>query len=143
MILGAALLLTAACGPRPVYVHFDTGMESPRSDSQRAIDEAVLVLESHPELHAGVIGHTDGAGAKGLNKQLSLRRARSVRDALVARHIDWKRVTVAARGEESPIGNNGTEEGRAQNRRTEIFFFDPMKGGLEVQYGAHIEISVQ
>jgi outer membrane protein OmpA-like peptidoglycan-associated protein len=143
LLVLAAVSLAVSCGPSAVYVHFDSGMEGPRgSDDRAAIDNAVGVLQSHPELNAAVIGHTDNQGTEGLNKQLSLRRARTVRDQMV-KHIDPKRIVVAARGDFVPVGDNTTEEGRAQNRRVEIFFYDPKGGELSSQYGARIEIHVQ
>jgi flagellar motor protein MotB len=139
----AAVSLAVGCGPSTVYVHFDSGMETPRGpDESAAIDHAVSVLQGHPELNAAVIGFTDNQGTEGLNKQLSLRRARTVRDDMV-KHIDPKRIVVAARGDFVPVGDNGTAEGRAANRRVEIFFYDPKGGELSAQYGAQIEIHAQ
>ncbi len=143
LLLLAAVSLAVSCGPSVVYVHFDSGMETPRgSDDRAAIDNAVGVLKAHPEMNAAVIGHTDNQGPEALNKQLSLRRARTVRDQMV-KHVDPKRIVVAARGDFVPVGDNTTEEGRAANRRVEIFFYDPKGGDLSAQYGAKIEIHVQ
>jgi len=135
------LLFAVSCRPGPLFVYYDSGMETPRGAADRgAIDEAVRVLEAHPELNAAVIGYTDDKGPPALNKQLSLARARHVRDAMVAEDVDQERLVVAARGDLLPAASNDTEQGRAKNRRTEIFFFNPKKGDLEVQYGARIEV---
>ena len=78
-----------------------------------------------------------------INKQLSLRRARVVRDKLVGQRIDPTRLSVASRSDYEPRWSNETEEGRAGNRRTEIFFFDPHEGDLSTQYGIAIEVHAQ
>ncbi|QFU74331.1 OmpA family protein [Halioglobus maricola] len=68
-----------------------------------------------------IIGHTDSVGAEDYNQQLSERRASAMRDFLVnERGIDSSIIDVSGMGESSPIGDNGTAEGRAQNRRVEV-----------------------
>jgi hypothetical protein len=142
--LVAGLAALTACGPGPYYVHFDTGMEVPKAAEDRAaIDEAARTLEAHPELHAAVIGHTDDTGNEAINRQLSARRARVVRDALVAAKIAPARLVVAARSDLDPATKNDSDEGRAKNRRTEIFLFDPRRGELSKQYGAKLEVDVR
>ena len=139
----ALLFLATSCRQGPVFVYFDSGMEAPRdSRDDAAIDKAARVLEAHPELRAAVIGHTDDMGGVALNKQLSRRRAKVVRDKLVADGVDPARVVMAARGQLLPRESNETAKGRAGNRRAEIFFFDPRDGELSEQYGARLELHI-
>jgi outer membrane protein OmpA-like peptidoglycan-associated protein len=62
-------------------------------------------------------GHTDSVGSDAYNQALSERRARAVVDFLAAQGVDASRIRAVGRGESQPIADNGTEEGRAQNRR--------------------------
>lgn len=81
--------------------------------SQRLLDGALL----------GVVvkGHTDSVGADAYNDALSLRRAESVAAYLVTQGVPADKVKTAGLGESQPLGDNATDEGRAQNRRVEIF----------------------
>ena len=90
-------------------------------ESRPIVDEIVALLKKRPALRVGVEGHTDNTGAPAANKTLSEARARSVRRG-------WSRARASMRansfsagfGQESPIADNRTEEGRAKNRRVEI-----------------------
>ncbi len=78
------------------------------------------MLVSHPTSEIEIIGHTDSIGNADYNMTLSLQRAKSVRDYLIYKGIDGKRLDYKAMGQSMPIATNTTEEGRAKNRRTEI-----------------------
>jgi len=62
-------------------------------------------------------GHTDNVGAKDANLKLSRDRADSVKAYLVKGGVVASRLTTAGFGDAQPVADNGTEEGRAQNRR--------------------------
>jgi outer membrane protein OmpA-like peptidoglycan-associated protein len=65
-------------------------------------------------------GYTDSSGSAELNRDISRQRAESVRQYLLMRGIDESRVTAVGYGEDYPIADNATAEGRAANRRVEI-----------------------
>ncbi len=65
-------------------------------------------------------GHTDASGDKELNFTIALRNAKDIRDELKAKGVDNKQIETTSRGEESPIADNETEQGRKSNRRIEI-----------------------
>lgn len=91
--------------------------------SARALDELrsiVAVLGLYPEHRLIAEGHTDATGDESFNERLSQARAQAVRDALVARGIDPRRIGVAGHGERLPVADNATTAGRALNRRVEI-----------------------
>ena len=78
------------------------------------------VLDQYPERRIAVEGHTDAAGGELANQQLSEKRAEAVRAAMIARGIEPGRIDMAGYGEGTPVAENDTPKGRAQNRRVEI-----------------------
>jgi outer membrane protein OmpA-like peptidoglycan-associated protein len=78
------------------------------------------MMKSNPDLKIGVEGHTDNVGSPASNKTLSEARAKSVVSALVAQGISADRLTPAGYGQDNPVADNNTEEGRAKNRRVEL-----------------------
>ncbi|MBB1059020.1 OmpA family protein [Marilutibacter spongiae] len=67
-----------------------------------------------------VEGHTDNQGDPAANQALSQRRAQAVADALVAAGVSASRLQVEGLGQSRPLGDNGSAEGRARNRRVEV-----------------------
>jgi len=98
-------------------VHFKTDRAEIEARSFELLDNIAAVLASHDQLKIEVEGHTDSQGDDGYNKKLSQRRAEAVVAYLVKQGIDKARLTGRGFGEEKPIADNNTEEGRAQNRR--------------------------
>ncbi|NKC30160.1 OmpA family protein [Falsiroseomonas selenitidurans] len=102
-------------------VFFDTGEDTLRPESDAALAQAAALLRSQPDLRLRVEGHTDAEGDDAFNRTLSQRRADRVRQALVERHgIAPARLTAAGLGEDRPVADNATPEGRARNRRVEL-----------------------
>jgi outer membrane protein OmpA-like peptidoglycan-associated protein len=91
------------------------------------LDAVHALLKSTPALKLAINGHTDNRGPDAYNKTLSERRAAAVRAALIARGLPGKeasRVVSGGFGAAEPIADNGTEEGRARNRRVELVKID-------------------
>ena len=88
--------------------------------STRTLDEVATVLKAYPEAEVVVEGHTDATGVPADNQRLSLERADAVKSALVARGVSADRIKTAGLGQDRPVASNGTVEGRAKNRRTEL-----------------------
>ncbi|MFP5398949.1 MAG: OmpA family protein [Gammaproteobacteria bacterium] len=86
-------------------------------------------LGSEPQMRVRVVGHTDNTGSDAINDPLSLRRAESVRDYLSDRGVAASRIEVSGRGAREPVATNDTPEGRAKNRRVEIFLRDMQTAG--------------
>ncbi len=103
-----------------LYINFDTGKSVIKPDSKSIIEQIVQMLKSNPELKISVEGHTDNVGTPASNKTLSEERAKSVVYAIVSQGIAAERLSSTGYGQDKPIGDNTTEEGRAKNRRVEL-----------------------
>lgn len=86
----------------------------------RLFQVAMALQTLRPGQSVVVEGHTDSTGGDEYNKQLSLRRAESVRDFLISQGVPPDRIRAMGHGEEKPITDNKSPEGRANNRRVEI-----------------------
>ena len=84
------------------------------------VESRAAVLKQATGFAVEVQGHTDNVGADADNQRLSEQRATAVAKYLTGYGIEATRVTSAGFGETKPVASNDTEEGRAQNRRTEI-----------------------
>lgn len=103
-----------------LYINFDTGKSTIKPESSTIIDQIVQMLNANPGLKISVEGHTDNVGNPKSNKMLSNERAKAVVRAIVAQGIDAKRLSALGHGQDKPIADNRTEEGRAKNRRVEL-----------------------
>ena len=101
-------------------IRFDTGKAVIRPESLPILDEMVSLLNNHSELNLMIEGHTDATGTPEGNRKLSTERALAVRSALLAKGIDSSRLESRGFGQDRPVADNGTEEGRARNRRVEL-----------------------
>jgi outer membrane protein OmpA-like peptidoglycan-associated protein len=107
-------------------VYFKTGKDVIESKSFPLLDNIAAVLKSHPEIKViRVEGHTDNVGDAAKNKDLSQRRAASVKKYLVEKGgIDAARLEPVGYGQEKPVADNATDDGKQQNRRVEFVIVD-------------------
>jgi OOP family OmpA-OmpF porin len=103
-----------------LYINFDTNKATLRPDAQPIMDEIEKLLSSDGALKLSIEGHTDSDGAADHNRQLSTARARAVFGALVGLGVDPTRLSSKGFGPDKPIADNGTDEGKAKNRRVEL-----------------------
>lgn len=104
-------------------VFFDNNKSTLQAESKRALNNVVTLMKVYPNMTIEVRGHTDNSNKStdvNYNTTLSQKRADAVRDALVKTGIDSKRITSKGFGDAQPVAPNTTEEGKAQNRRTEF-----------------------
>jgi OOP family OmpA-OmpF porin len=99
---------------------FETGSTNLTSESKAQIDNMVAILNAYPAVKIKIGGYTDDRGDAQANLDLSGRRATKVMEAIVAAGIATDRVEAEGYGDQHPVADNATEEGRAQNRRTAV-----------------------
>lgn len=98
-----------------VFFNFDSYTLLPKSKSE--LDRMVKVMNDNGQIDVSIIGHTDYIGTEAYNQQLSMKRARSVVNYLVAKGIDKDRLSFEGKGELFPAVPNTSPENRAKNRR--------------------------
>ena len=109
----------------PNDVSFDVGSAAIRPALRGVLDPFAASLRDDPHARISIVGHTDSTGSEATNNPLSVERAQSVRDYLSSRSVAASRIETAGRGEREPVADNGTADGRAKNRRVEIFLREP------------------
>jgi len=102
-------------------IYFDFNKATIKPESKPALDDAAKILKDNPSIKVEIQGHTDSIGSDAYNLSLSDKRAWAVVNYLVQNYgIDINRLTAKGYGESRPIADNGTEDGRALNRRVEF-----------------------
>jgi OmpA-OmpF porin, OOP family len=96
---------------------FDTAKATLKSESQEQVDNIAKIMKAFPNVQLKIGGYTDNTGNKEANLKLSGDRANAVMAAIVAAGIDATRLKAEGFGDQFPVGDNATEEGRALNRR--------------------------
>jgi len=109
-----------------IIVKFDSGIlfDVDKTDikpaAQTNLQNLAVSLQKNPQTNIFIIGHTDDTGTPDHNVDLSLRRAMAVKEYLTSVGVNASRLSPQGKGETEPIVDNGTPDGRAQNRRVEI-----------------------
>ena len=103
---------------------FATGASDIRKESIPYLNDAFMKLKKifaeYDNVKVIIIGHTDNLGNEEDNKKLSAARAKAVMDWLINKGLDASKLSFEGKGSAEPLADNSTEEGRSQNRRTEI-----------------------
>jgi len=102
------------------YVFYNTGSANLKEDSRYELDNIVTVLNKYKGVQVELGGHTDNTGAANANQALSQSRAESVKNYLVNKGISPERLIAIGFGPNQPVDTNDTDEGRQNNRRTEM-----------------------
>jgi len=105
----------------PSDISFDSGRYNIKPNLQPVLEQFAQGLNSQPNTEVRIVGHTDSTGSDAVNNTLSVNRAQSARDYLVAKGVDGRRITTEGHGAKQPLADNATETGRAKNRRIEIY----------------------
>jgi outer membrane protein OmpA-like peptidoglycan-associated protein len=101
-------------------VQFATGAATLNAGAREGLARFAGIVNVYPDLKFRVEGHTDSTGSQATNRELSLRRATTVRDYLVSQGVESTSIAVVGLGPDQPIASNDTSDGRARNRRVEI-----------------------
>lgn len=101
-------------------VFFETDSYSLKNESKLELNKVVELLKANPGIRIEIGGHTDNTGSAGYNLKLSDNRAKAVADYLIAASVGAGRIVSKGYGMDKPIADNESEEGRSQNRRTEM-----------------------
>ena len=96
---------------------FDTNSATLQPQSQEQLNNIIAIMKAYPNMHAKIGAYTDNTGDPAANQTLSENRAKNVMDAIVAGGIDPSRLESNGYGDQYPVADNSTPEGRAQNRR--------------------------
>lgn len=105
----------------PLYgVTFDFNKATLKPESDAVLGRAAALLKQKTGFQVEVQGHTDNVGADDYNQKLSEARAASVRQWLAGHGVDAGRLTNRGYGKTQPVADNGSDFGRAKNRRVEL-----------------------
>lgn len=112
----------SAEGKMALYgIYFDTGKAEIKPGSTAQLAEMAKLMGAQKNLKVYIVGHTDNQGALESNLQLSQKRAEAIVLALTSGYkIDPKRMQARGSASFSPVASNGSEAGRARNRRVEL-----------------------
>ncbi len=126
----AATATTSAATPAAVgtaafpdlgTVHFATDQATLTPEGTATLQQAATAMKSNPNAHLRLEGYTDNTGTSPHNDTLSDQRAKTVVDFLTAQGIDRSRLTGQGFGDAKPVDTNATAQGKADNRRVELF----------------------
>jgi OmpA-OmpF porin, OOP family len=99
---------------------FDAGKATLQAASQEQLANIAAILKAYPQIGVRIGGYTDNIGDPAINQRLSEERADNVMDELVRLGIDPDRMSARGYGEENPVADNSTEDGRQMNRRISL-----------------------
>ncbi|MDT8418451.1 MAG: OmpA family protein [Lutibacter sp.] len=119
-------------------VHFETEKYNITASSETLLTKLANILKEYPDTNVLVVGHTDSSGAASYNMTLSEKRAYAVTNYFVqSKGLSSSRFTTTWFGEDQPIADNSTAEGRAKNRRVNIAIVpnEKMKEDAKIEAG--------
>jgi outer membrane protein OmpA-like peptidoglycan-associated protein len=91
-----------------------------KKESTAELNKVIGLLQANPKIKIEISGHTDNTGTPDYNQKLSENRAKTVAKYLISASVNAERVVAKGYGMNNPVASNDTEEGKAQNRRTEL-----------------------
>ena len=119
--------VTDVNGLKAIKVTFDSGIlfdfnkYTLKPAAQAQLDKFAEEMADMPETNFTIYGHTDNVGSQQANQKVSAQRAQAVEKYLHGKGIAKKRMTAEGLSFNFPVADNDTDEGRAQNRRVEIY----------------------
>jgi outer membrane protein OmpA-like peptidoglycan-associated protein len=114
-------------GLQAIKVTFDSGIlfATNKSDlsaaARNSLQRFAVSLQNNPLTNVQIYGHTDNMGTRAINEKLSLERAQAVANNLMGQGVSGLRLAVQGLAFDEPVASNDTAEGRAKNRRVEVY----------------------
>ena len=100
---------------------FDTNKADLKAPARNALTNFATSLRNDPNTNVQIFGHTDNTGSREVNEKLSLKRANAVKTYLENSGVAGGRMETRGLAYDYPVADNSTAEGRAQNRRVEVY----------------------
>ena len=117
---------------------FATGKATLSQSAKNSLSQFAKVLNENKDCDVAIIGHTDSTGSDAVNQPLSVNRANSVNSYLKSCGVSASQIkSVEGQGSSNPVADNGTAEGRKQNRRVEVYMYASKKMIEEAQAQAN------
>lgn len=107
-------------GKAVLHINFDTDKATLKPEGMDAVKEIIKVPQADQQMKIAINGYTDNSGNAEHNKKLSEARAETVKSELIKAGIDAKRLSAEGFGQDDPMADNSTEDGKALNRRVEL-----------------------
>ena len=127
---GAQVETVDVNGLPAVKVTFESGIlfgfnsSTLSAEAKAALTEFAEVLKATPDADVAILGHTDNVGTEKANQSVSEKRAKAVADFLTAQAVPATQIKdVLGMSYNQPVASNDTEEGKAQNRRVEVYMY--------------------
>ncbi|NDW18929.1 OmpA family protein [Dysgonomonas sp. 216] len=127
---GQAIKVTFESG-----ILFATNSSTLNTASQSALSSFASSLISNPDTDVSIYGHTDNTGNDAINNPLSEKRAQAVYSFLASKGVKGSRMQSQGFGSTQPVADNSTSQGRAQNRRVEVYILPNEKMIQDAQQG--------
>jgi outer membrane autotransporter protein len=102
-------------------VHFDFDVDTPKTEEMHKIDQFAKAAKANPDRTYAVVGNTDSVGTDEYNLALSQRRAENVKAEAEKRGVPAAQMQESYLGKAKPVESNDTDQGRAANRRVDIY----------------------
>lgn len=119
----------------PDGILFATGKSDLNTTSISELSKFAVSLAQNPDTDVTINGHTDNTGSRAVNERISLERAKAVENFLIGQGLNRSRFTVNGLAYDVPVADNATVDGRAKNRRVEIYLTASEKMIKEAQEG--------
>lgn len=104
----------------PELVLFDFNKYEVKNKVKGSLNTLAKALEENSDIRIKIDGYTDFIGSEGYNLELSVKRAKAIKNYLVDRGVKSSNISIEGYGKQNPIANNATAAGRAKNRRVEF-----------------------
>jgi outer membrane protein OmpA-like peptidoglycan-associated protein len=101
-------------------LNFATSSAELPAEAGTTVSALAQIMQAYPNARARVVGYADARGSEPANAQLGAQRAEAVSRALIAAGVPAARIEAASGGEQNPTDTNATDQGMAENRRTEL-----------------------